>query len=319
MTEARAEEPPENQAEEQRAGEGPGSRAAASRFVALVNPVAGSGHALRAWQEVAGRLTAAGAATETCLTRGRTHAAEAAAEAAERGAVVVAVGGDGLVRDAVCGAAPHGAALGIVPAGRGNDLAGALGLPRDPGVLARALLAGNTRRIDLLETGGTLVPGNVYAGIDSVATGIINGARWMPARLLYRLAPVRALATWRPVTWRLSVDGGAVRTVRGHTVVVGNSGRYGHGLRIVPSARLDDGLLDVLTVGEEPRRRLPAFMREARTGRHVARDSVQVRPGREVTLEADRPVPLCADGDCLGGLPATVRLRPAALRVITPG
>lgn len=289
------------------------------RYTALVNPIAGGGRAIRRWAAVEALLTAAGARTATHHTRGREDAVAAAGRAAARGEVVVAAGGDGLVRDAVSGTAAHGALLGVVPGGRGNDLARVLGLPDAAPALARLLLALPTRVIDVLEVAGTdtVVPGNVYAGVDSVATAYINGARRVPPLLLYRLAPARALLTWRPPEFRLRLDGGTHR-LRAHAVVVGNSGAYGHGLRMVPSARLDDGTAHVLTVGDGPRRQLPAFLREARDGRHVRRPEVAVRRAREVTLDADRPVPVCADGDYLARTPVTVRVRPAAQPVIAP-
>jgi diacylglycerol kinase family enzyme len=101
-------------------------------------------------------------------------------------------------------------------------------------------------------------------------------------------------------------------------VVVGNSGAYGHGLRIVPSARVDDGHLDVLVVGDGPKRNIASFMREAQRGTHVDRPEVSVRTAREITIEADRPVPVCGDGEELASLPVSMRIRTDLLRLIRP-
>jgi diacylglycerol kinase family enzyme len=207
--------------------------------------------------------------------------------------------------------------MAIVPAGRGNDLALGLGLPNTVADLTALLLNGDERLIDVLDADGAIVPGNVYAGMDSVATKIINNNRRMPARLLYRVAPVLALARWRPAEFTVKTDHGT-STVRGHLVVIANSGRYGHGLHIVPSAELDDGRIDVLVVGNIAKYKVAAFMGEAKTGRHVQRPEVQVLTGTEIRLSADRPIPIGADGDLIGELPVTVRLRPGALKVIAP-
>lgn len=287
-------------------------------YTALLNPISGGGHATEVLAPIAEVLRDAGAAVTVHATRGAEHAIELAARAAGQGDVVLAVGGDGLVRDAAGGVVPAGGTLGIVPAGRGNDLGRALGLPTDPAGLARLLLDGPVRPIDVLEANGVLVPGNVYVGIDSAATVIINGNRWMPGLLLYRLAPVLAYLRWKPAGYTVTCDGDA-REVRANTVVIANSGAYGHGLRIVPSAVLDDGKLDVMVVGEGPRGAIVKFMNEAKTGTHVHRPEVSVRTAREVTLRTDREVPLCADGDEIGHLPVTVHLRPGALNVIAPG
>jgi diacylglycerol kinase (ATP) len=286
-------------------------------FTALINPISGGGAAPARWGPVAQRLTAAGAAVREQPTRSRAHAVESATEAARRGDVVVAVGGDGLVRDVAAGVVAAGGKLAIVPAGRGNDFAALLGIGPDPQVLADMLLHGGIRRVDVVDVNGVIAPGNVYIGIDSVATRLINAGRWMPALLTYRWAPVRAIASWRPPEYTLVADG-VSRRVRAHTVVVAKSGAYGHGLRIVPSARLDDGLAHVMVVGAGPRRAVVRFMSQAKRGSHIARPEVEVSTVRQITVDADRPVPVCADGDEVTTLPARIEVRPEALAIVVP-
>ena len=286
-------------------------------FTALVNPISGGGRAAKHWEPLAERILTAGARVSVELTRSREHAIEAASAAAARGDVVVAVGGDGLVRDVAGAAVASGGLLGIVPAGRGNDLARVLRIPTDVDALASLLLDGPPRTIDVLEVNGTIVPGNVYAGLDSVANRIINRSRWIPGALLYRLAPIRAIATWKAPTYTICADG-VTTTVKAHMVVLANSGAYGNGLQMVPPAKMDDGLLDVLIVGDTPRRAVVAFMREAERGTHINRPEVSLSTAREVTLSADRRLPVCGDGDELGHLPITVRIRPGALQILAP-
>lgn len=286
-------------------------------YTALVNPISGGGTAWQYWEPIAQRLTEAGATVHSARTRGREDAIARAREAAEAGHIVVAVGGDGLVRDAAEGVVAAGGTLAIAPAGRGNDLAKALSIPREAGALAEMLLHTPARALDVAEVNGVIAPGNVYVGIDSMATRIINNSRWMPALLAYRLAPVRAIVRWRAVRYDLVVDG-APRQLTGHTVIVANSGAYGHGMRIVPSAIPDDGQLDLLTVGDGPRRQVVRFMNKVKDGTHVDRPEVTVDRVKTVTIDADRPVPVCVDGDEVTRLPATVRIREAALNCVAP-
>jgi YegS/Rv2252/BmrU family lipid kinase len=286
-------------------------------FTALVNPVSGGGRAAERWAPLAARVGSAGADVRVELTRGTAHAVETARSAAADGRVVVAVGGDGLVRDVAEGVVAADGVMAIVPAGRGNDLARILGVSSDPAALTKLLLHGAEQRTDVIAVGEAIVPGNVYCGIDSVSTALINANRRLPARLVYRLAPVRAVLTWRAPVFTVTLDGERT-VVRAHMVVVGNSGGYGHGLDIVPSAQVDDGVLDVLIVGAGPRRAVVSFLREAQRGTHVERPEVSVHRAREVTIDADRPVPVCGDGEELAALPVTARIRPAALRLIRP-
>lgn len=286
-------------------------------YTVLVNPISGGGKAPERARPVIGLLRAAGATVHEVRTEGPEHATDAARDAAGQRHVVVAAGGDGLVRDVAGAAVAAGAVMGILPAGRGNDLARKLGVPADPAALAELLLHGEPRPMDVLDCDGRIVPGNLYAGLDSVANAMINSSRWIPAKLLYRLAPIRAILAWRAADYRVRLDGEEIAT-KGHTVVVANSGTYGHGLDIVPSAVVDDGLIDVLIAGDMPRWKIASLMREATHGTHVRHPQMDVRTGKEITIDADRPLPVCVDGDYLTDLPVTVRLRPAVLRMLRP-
>lgn len=286
-------------------------------FSALVNPISGGGRAAERWTPLAARISGAGADVRVELTRSRDHAVDAARAAAAEGRVVVAVGGDGLVRDVAEGVVAAQGTMAIVPAGRGNDLARMLGYPNDTAGLAALLLDGSDRPCDVIALGDTIVAGNVYCGIDSVSNALINNNRRLPAKLVYRLAPVRALLTWTAPEFTLTLDGEQL-VVRAHMVVVGNSGGYGHGLNIVPSARIDDGMLDVLIVRDGPRRAVASFMRAAQRGTHVHRPEVSVQRAREVTIDADRAVPVCGDGEELAALPTSMRISANALRLIRP-
>jgi YegS/Rv2252/BmrU family lipid kinase len=283
-------------------------------FVALINPISGGGHASEKWAPVADLLRAAGVQARAELTESREHAVSLAASAAREGHVVVAVGGDGLVRDVTEGVAASNGVMGIVPAGRGNDLARYLGLPGDPSGLAQVLLAGRERVSDIIDVADTVVVGNVYVGIDSVSNQVINDNRWIPGLLVYRLAPLKAALRWKAPTYTLTIDG-EPRTVKAHTVIVANSGAYGHGLRIVPVAEIDSGALKVMYVGG-PKWKIGRFMSEAKKGKHLDRPECTVVDAHEVLIEADRPVPVYGDGEYLAEMPVTVKVRPQSIRIL---
>lgn len=294
--------------------------------VAVVNPIAGGGTAPSLWSQVAANLGCND--IETIVATNADHATAVAHRAAHAGQRVIAVGGDGLVRDVAAGVVAGSSSrspstlgeMAIVPAGRGNDLATRIGLPVAPVEIAAMLERGATRAIDVLDVNSSTVPGNVYVGVDAVAARYINRWRRLPSWAVYRAAGVAAVTRWKPTEFTLAYTDPTgrlvVRIVNAHDIVIANSGQYGHGLNIVPSAELDDGLMDVMVVDHGPRRRIVTFLLAAQRGHHVDRDDVTVFRARTLSIKADRDVPFGADGDEVTTLPAHIAVRPHALRVV---
>ncbi|MBT2211412.1 MULTISPECIES: diacylglycerol kinase family protein [Actinomadura] len=293
-------------------------------FTAIVNPAAGGSAPARTLIPLARLLRAAGADVAVEYSRGLEHAAALARAAAGAGRVVLGVGGDGMVGRVGGALAGTDAVLGVVPAGRGNDFARQLGVPSDPERLAPLLLDGAPRAVDAIEANGTAVLGSVYAGVDAVANRNANRARVLRGSAAYYAGALRAIATWRPADYRVTVDG-AEHLRQGYTVVAANSGYYGSGKHIAPGARVDDGLLDVVLIRRAPRTLFFAVMRELEDGAHVRRPEVEVLRGREVRIElagpsaaSGRRLPYGADGELPGVLPVTARVLPGALRMLAP-
>ncbi|WP_431961272.1 diacylglycerol kinase family protein [Actinacidiphila sp. bgisy160] len=290
------------------------------QFTAVVNPTAGGSTGAAALLPLAKLLREAGAELETAYSDSLRHAQELARRAGERGHVVLAVGGDGIVGGIGGALSGTGTVLGLVPAGRGNDFARALGLPRGPAELARILLHDEPRAVDTIEVESavhdrSVVLGSVYAGVDAVANHHANTARLLRGPASYYAGGLRAVAGWRAAAYRVTVDG-VVHERRGYTVVAANSGYYGSGRAIAPGARVDDGLLDVVVIHDAPRRLFFTLMNELKTGAHVARPQVEIVRGKEIRIEADRAVPYGADGEVEAALPVTARIRPGALQVL---
>lgn len=288
---------------------------AARSFHLFVNPASGGGSAAAVGVPVARLLREAGATVALTYSTGEEQCRAEAADAAARGDVVVAVGGDGMVGSLAGTVVATGATLGIAPAGRGNDFARQLGLPTDVEGIARVLLESPGRAVDAIDADGRVVVGSVYAGIDSLSSELVNRAHRLPGPLQYPYAAVRAILTHRPTTYTLTVDG-AGQTVDAHTVVVANSGYYGSGMHVAPDAAVDDGLLSVVVITAVSRLRLLTALRRVYDGSHVELDAVRVLHGRKVALAAVGPVVAYGDGERVAPLPLTVRVLPGALRVL---
>jgi YegS/Rv2252/BmrU family lipid kinase len=284
----------------------------------IVNPVAGAGRAARLLPAVEAAMRSHGIVFRVDRTESIEHARELARATLQAGEVAAAMGGDGLAGAVAGELRGTDGVVAILPGGRGNDLARKLGIGGDPVAAVGVLAAGRERRIDVGEAGGRAFVGILSAGIDSAVNAIANGTRLRrlgPAVYVY--GTLRALATWRPARWEVTIDG-AERAFDGYSVAVANSGMFGGGMRLVPDARLDDGLLDVVLTHHKPKAAFLRGLTKVFNGSHVTEPGFELHRAREVTFAADRPFTAFADGDPIAELPATVRVLPAALRVIAP-
>ncbi len=225
--------------------------------------------------------------------------------------------GDGMI-GAVGGRLAGGEVpLGILPGGRGNDLARVLGIPTEPEEAVAVLLAGEQRRIDVGEANGVRFLCIASCGFDSDANRIANEARFIRGPLVYAYAALRALAAWKPATFTLSWPGGE-RTFTGYSVAAANSKAYGGGMFVAPDAEIDDAELDVVTTADVSRLSFLRGLPDVFEGKHVERPEVDVFRCPELEIRADRPFDVYADGEAITQLPVRIRLLPRALSVIAP-
>jgi diacylglycerol kinase (ATP) len=296
----------------------------------VINPVAGGGKPARYLPEVTAVLDASGREYTMHESTSLDHARSVAAAAAARGETVVAFGGDGLT-GALAGAVKT-AALGIIPAGMGNDFARTLDIPFQPAAAASVILGGATRTVDLIEVtrtgeaGGAPVTatGSVYVGIASVAGEIANRTRLIRGPMLYNLAALRALLGWKPTRFRVDAIGSdGQRTTdefSGYAVVVANSPYFGAGMRVAPDAEIGDGVLDIMVMRHAPKLTFLRVLTKIKSGSHVALAQVSMSRAAAATVTVDRPLPAGADGEILAARsPWHIRVLPAALNVIVPG
>jgi YegS/Rv2252/BmrU family lipid kinase len=283
----------------------------------IVNPHAGAGRALRLLPGVEAALRGQGRPFRVARTTSIEHARELARDASAAGEIVAAMGGDGLT-GAVAGELRDGAGvLAVLPGGRGNDFARKLAIPNDPVEAAALLEHGRERRIDLAEAGGRAFLGILSAGIDSDVSRISNETRLPLGTWVYVYGVLRAIASWREAEWEVTVDG-TTTSYPGFSVAVANSGVFGGGMYLAPDAELDDGVLDVVMLGRNSKRRYLMGLARVFRGSHLESPALALVQGREIAFGADRPFTAYADGDPIAELPVTVRVLPGTLRLVAP-
>lgn len=245
---------------------------------------------------------------------------EIARKAALEGAdIVAAAGGDGTIGEVANGLVGTGAILGVLPMGTGNDFARTIGIGTDLNLAAKTLLAGEIREIDL----GKAVSGGYFinvagCGFDAeVAWRINHGFRRMRGTPAYIAAVIRTLATFKPAAITLELDG-----VRSECQVmlcaVANAKTYGGGMRIAPDAELDDGLFDVVLVGDVSRVEFLRAFPKVFKGTHTDHPKVTVLRGKKVSISSETALSTLADGEEIGSTPVEFEMHHKALRVLLP-
>jgi YegS/Rv2252/BmrU family lipid kinase len=267
----------------------------------VINPVSGSRGGAdrgRARAELAAAaLDRSGVDGEIFVTDRAGHAHDLARAAVDRGATrVIAWGGDGTVNEVGRALLRAPAALGIVPAGSGNGLARALGLPRRPEAALSHAFDAPTALIDAGELAGHVFVNVAGLGFDALVAHAFS--RRGGARGLQRYVRVvsRELFGYRPSTYRVSIDG-ETHEYRAFLLSIANGPQWGNGARIAPGARFDDGLLDIV-IAQAPGA-LAALLQVPRlfTGTIDRAAGVITRRAAAVTIGIDPPCLAHVDGE----------------------
>ncbi len=268
------------------------------RALIILNPTAGGGRAARWERTLPAAFRRLGWEIEVALTTGPADDRQFAADAARAGwPLIVAVGGDGTVHGVANGllTVETEAALGVIPAGSGNDFAMLAGFqPLSPDRAAAVLSASSLRRFDVGRVGGEYFVNGLGVGIDTRIIAAMQGIR-LPGFARYLVAALKALPGFRPLDARIQADD---QSWEGPLTLceVGIGTRAGGGFLLTPDAAPDDGLFDVCAVGRVGMLRALSYLPKVITGRHVALEPVTMLRCRELRIRV-RGVPLLAHLD----------------------
>jgi YegS/Rv2252/BmrU family lipid kinase len=299
----------------------------------ILNPTAGAGRARRLQSRILSKLAARFGPHYTLYVTQRPGDATASATAAvAAGAtLVVAVGGDGTIHEIVNGllraeayrdARCH---LGIVDCGTGSGLAQSLALPATLDAQLDLLTLPHSIAIDV----GHVVCHDEYGrpmerwlasecqvGIGGVVVaGVRPSLKRFGGSIAFGAVALREILRYRATSLTVSYSGNGSTTLPLLGLVIGNGSVCAGGMRLTPSARLDDGLFDVLAIHDMGvLARLRSFPR-VYAGRHVRSPRFSLQRSRHLTVSAEPPAPVSTDGEFLGFTPCRVTLLPSALRI----
>jgi diacylglycerol kinase (ATP) len=302
----------------------------AAGWCAVLNPVSGGGRALRERAGIERALREQGIRCELQVSRYPGHTIELAREAARVGCSrFIAIGGDGTLNEILNGALSASRAaqtppvLALIPVGRGDDWARTFAVPRKLDDAVRAIARGNTVLQDAglaaFDHGGPhskrLFINVAGAGFDAYVVAQTQALRLGP--LTYLAGLLRGFLTYRAPRMRVSGDAWDVQEPM--FLAFAALGRYcGGGMHVAPGARTDDGLFDVVTVGQVGKLELLANLRRLFDGTLPDYEKVSVARAAVVRVESSPAARVQADGELLGETPVTFSVLPDAVRVIVP-
>jgi YegS/Rv2252/BmrU family lipid kinase len=250
------------------------------------------------------------------------HLAQAAGEA--RDSLLVVIGGDGTVNEVANGVAGTDAELALLPGGTGQDFGRTHGIPRRFDDAVRVALGGETRTIDLgrveLDDGTTRIFANVgSAGMSGAVARRANSmTKRFGGRATFFYTLTLEFLAWQNSGVVVELDEGMRREGPMHDVIVANGRYHGGGMKLAPDAGQDDGLFDVVTIGDVSKLDFLTTAPKLYSGRYLSHPKVELLRSSSVAISASEPLPLEVDGEPVGTTPARFEVVPAALRLRVP-
>jgi YegS/Rv2252/BmrU family lipid kinase len=250
------------------------------------------------------------------------HLAEVARETT--GKLLVVIGGDGTVNEIANGVAGTDAELAVLPSGTGQDFARTHGIPDRFEDAVHVVLDGETRTIDLgrveLESGTTRFFANVgSAGMSGAVARRANSmTKAYGGRATFFYALTREFLAWQNTRVLVELDDSVRREGPMHDVIVANGNWHGGGMKLAPDARQDDGVFDVVTIGDVSKLDFVTTAPKLYNGRYLSHPKVELLQSSAVRISATEPLPLEVDGEPIGATPARFEVVPSSLRLRVP-
>jgi diacylglycerol kinase (ATP) len=250
------------------------------------------------------------------------HLAQAAGEA--RDSLLVVIGGDGTVNEVVNGVAETDAEVAVLPSGTGQDFGRTHGIPSRFDDAVRVALGGETRTIDLgrvhLEDGTSRFFANVgSAGMSGAVARRANAmTKVLGGKATFFYALTREFLAWQNTHVVVELDGGVRREGPMHDVIVANGRWHGGGMKLAPEAQQDDGLFDVVLIGDVTKLDFLSTAPKLYSGRYLSHSKVELLRSATAAVSAAEPLPLEVDGEPIGTTPARFEVVRSALRLRVP-
>jgi YegS/Rv2252/BmrU family lipid kinase len=299
--------------------------------VFLVNPASSNGATGRRWPELAHRAATLGLEGETIFSERPGHLIELAERVARDGAdLVVVAGGDGTLNEVANGLVRAGGSteLATIPLGTGMDFGRTYGISHRFDEAVRTALDGRARAIDVGRVAYRTWDGHdaerYYANVGSVGMSAAvaqraNGmSKAMGGKATFFYALARVFFEWDNSIVTVELEDGQRREGPMHDVIVANGRWHGGAMHLAPQAEPDDGLFDIVLIGDVTKRDFITTAPKLYSGKYLSHPKIELLRSRRVTVDAPERLPIELDGEQVGTTPVTFEVVPSALRVRVP-
>lgn len=308
----------------------------------IMNPKSAGGSTRDKWSAIASDLRAHFGPFNVAFTKAAGDGRDIARKAAEAGReFIIACGGDGTINEIANGIleSRQDVEFGVLPSGTGGDFRRTLGMPQSHREAARALRDGKDKRIDVgkvtFESHAGETVSRYFLNVSSfgLAASIIERVKsnkaldWLPlggvrGRASFALSTLQEVVGLDPVIVRVKVDDGEEKSLATVNFCVANARYFGGGMMIAPDAKLNDGSLDVVNIGDIRTAKILLNAYTLYNGSHLSLSEVKSTLARRIEIRPADPgadIHLETDGELPGKLPALYEIVPSALRVRVPG
>ncbi len=289
-------------------------------YCIIFNPTAGAGRSLKAMQTVSQILNEKNVKYEVFETQYREHAVSLARNAIGKGYDgIISVGGDGTLLE-IAGVL-HGTdeALGVIPAGTGNDFRQAIDVPREPADALNIILAGKKRKVDIgllgddryfLNVAGTGFDVEVIKNTEKVRRTFTGG-------FAYFLGIFLSVFGYKSVSIEVNINGEIIRR-RVLLIAIANGKCYGGGLNVAPQADVADGLFNVMIINQIPNWRILLELPKLQKGQIEKIPGHELFTCSELYISSDEPLRFNLDGEVYGQTPVRLSIVPKSITVFCP-
>ncbi len=287
----------------------------------ILNPVSNHGETKKTIPKIKALLKPR-ISSEIILTKRPKEAVEIAKEAKGFDLLIV-VGGDGTVHEAVNGllvSKNQETALAVIPSGSGNDFAKMIGMPKNISLAVEKILEGKVKYVDVGKINERYFVNSLGIGFDARVAHLTNEIKNEVKKsglLLYLISLFRILRKdFYTYEVQISVDEGALRN-KNITLIAANMGKtYGGGFKITPLAKNDDGYIDVCVVDSLTRNQIPFRLPFVILGKHLWMKKVHYYTAKKLIIKSKKEIPAHLDGELIKAKEFTVKIIPRALKVV---